>query len=399
VLCLWPLNANSFEMNGRVSADFYAYQGSTEEHARPYLRFWGNAIAWRSSGGRFVRLHTSLRWTDDFVDPLPWDPELFVFDAYVQFQGLIPRTGLYAGRQFVYTGVGSALMDGGRIRIRPFKYLDLDAFGGSRVSSEDPETIQSISDHLVVGARLGAYRGRSTRAGLSWMLMRRGSQPSFHRVGLDADKAIGRADVYGRVAYNVVDHRLAEVNLRAAYKPAAWYLSGEYHRREPSVAYNSIFTLIDFFQYEIVRAEVRRRVWRQLSLAANVHADVADQDDLPWRIGVGIHAPAYSLMWIHQTGYAGENDGVSGYFTQALNTKWSVFATANLFRYRVQLEQMERSDSYATTAGLRWRPGWGLTIHAEGQYLKNAVYKDDTRFLFRIAKDFSVRPKRGEGER
>lgn len=394
---MFPFPTESFEMNGRLSTEFYAYQRSADDHLRPYVRFWGDATAWRSPEGRFVRLHTSLRWTSDFVDQLPSDPQLFVFDAYVQLSGLPPRTDLYLGRQFVYSGVGSALMDGGRIRVRPIKYLDLDLFGGSAVSSEDPETVNSLDEHLVVGGRLGARPDGASRLGLNWMLRRRDGMESYHRVGVDGSRVFGPAEIYGRASYNIVDRRLADILARAICRPGAWYLSGEYYWREPLVASNSIFTLVDFYRYQIGRIEARRRVWRRLSLATHVQVTGSEGDE-SWRLGLGFVSPMLSLAWIHQTGYAGDNDGVSGYFNLPLNESWTAYATANLFRYRVQLEQTDRSDSYASTLGVRWRLGWGLTIRAEGQFLRNALYEDDTRLFLRVSKDFSVGSQGGGKE-
>jgi hypothetical protein len=343
---------------------------------------------------RFLRLHTSLRWTSDFADKLPSDPGLFVYDAFAHLSGVVPQTDLYAGRQLVYTGVGSALMDGGRIQFRRTGNLSFNVFGGSSVSSEDPETVRSLGDDLVAGAQLSARPDRSTRLGLSWMLRRRNGEQSFHRVGIDADRFMSSSEIYGRVSYNAVDHRLADILTRAVYRPGAWYFSGEYHWREPLVSSNSIFALVDFDRYQIGRIEARRRVWRQLSVLVHAQADLSGGDE-SWRTGIGFSTPFYALSWIHQTGYGGENDGVSGYVNRTLSDRWDCYASANLFRYRVQLEQTERSDAYASTIGLRWRPGWGMTILAEGQYLSNAVLKADRRFLLRISKDFSVRPDHG----
>ena len=74
-----------------------------------------------------------------------------------------------------------------------------------------------------------------------------------------------------------------------------------------------------------------------------------------------------------------------------IDNRWECYVTANLFQYRVQQEQEDRSDSYATTLGVRWRPVVGLSVRVEGQYLRNAVQKDDWRAFFRIAKNFAFK--------
>ncbi len=394
VLLVSPVPINSYELTGRVSSDLYAYQGSNDNHIRPYFRFWGNMLAWHAEDVRALRFQTSLRWTSDFADKLSSDPELFIYDAYAHLSGLPAWTDLYVGRQFVYTGVGSALMDGGRIHFRRAKNLSLNMFGGSSVSSEEPDKVRSLDDALVLGGHFLARPDRATRLGLSWMLRRRDGDESFHRVGIDIDRLFGPAEIYGRVSYNAVDLRLAEILARTIYRPGAWYVSAEYCWREPFVASNSIFTLIDFKRYQIGRVETRRRVWRQLSVLAQVQTDLSGDEDT-WRTGIGFSASVVSLSWIHQTGYGGDNDGVSGFFNLMLNDRLDCYASSNLFRYHIQREQVERSDAYASTAGLRWRPGKGFTIVTEAQYLRNAVLKDEGRFLLRISKDFSVSSKSG----
>lgn len=392
-----PAQVASYDLTGQISSDLYAYQGSDDDHLRPYFRFRGNGLVWRSPDGRFLRLHTSLRWTSDFADKLPADPELFVYDAYAHLSRVIPQSDLYVGRQFVYSGVGSALMDGGRIEFRRNKNYSLNVFGGSWVASEDPEAVQSLTDDLVVGGRFGVRPDKASRIGLSWMLRRRGGDSSFFRVGVEADRYLRLFEIYGRVSYNAIDYRLADLLGRVVYRPGTWYFSGEYHWREPLVPSNSIFTLLDFDRCQIGRVEARRRVWRQLSIVTHAQADLTGGDE-SWRTGVGFSTPFYSLSWIHQTGYGGENDGVTGYANRPLGDRWDCYATANLFRYRVQREQLKRSDAYASTVGLRWRAGWGITITAEGQYLRNAVLKDDGRFLLRVSKDFAVRSNGGREE-
>ena len=228
------------------------------------------------------------------------------------------------------------------------------------------------------------------------MLKRRGGGNSFHRVGFDATRLFDSSDLFARAAYNIEDRRMAEVLARAIYRPGMWYFSGEYFWREPLVASNSIFTLINFSHYQIGRIEARRRVWRQFSVLTTVQTTVSDGEDT-WRARLGFITPSYSLSWIHQTGYAGDNDGLSGYLNQPLSGRLDAFVTANLFRYRVQLEQTDRSDAYATTVGLRWRAGRGFAIRAESQYLRNAVMQDDWRFLVRISKNFSINSGGGFG--
>jgi len=397
LLSLIAVCGDAYELSGRISSDFYSYQSADQDHLRPYLRFNGNLLAWESADGRSLRIHSSVRWTSDFSDQLWSDPQLFVRDLYAHLSQVIPRSDLYLGRQFVYNGVGSALIDGGRVRIRPIQAVTVDFFGGSSVSSEDPETVRSLDDNLVVGARLGARPDRASRLGLNWMWRRREGQTSVNRIGLDADRRLGRAEVFGRVAYNAADLRLAEILGRAMYRAGKWYVSGEYMWREPSVASSSMFSLVDFDRYSIGRLEARRTVWRDISILAHVQTDLSDGND-SWRTGLGLAGRFYSLSYTRQSGDGGDSDGLSGYLNLRITPRWECYANANLNQYRVQEEQGERSDAYASTFGVRWKAGRGVSVRSEIQYLGNAVSDGDVRFLLRINKSFSISSNKGAAQ-
>jgi len=390
LLLLPVVGPDAYELSGRLSSDFYAYQNGEHDHYRPYLRFYGNMLAWRGEGGRSVRFHTSLRWSSDFADEFRSDPQLFVYDAYAYVSQVVPQTDLYAGRQFVYSGAGSALIDGGRARVRIARDWRFDFFGGSLVSSEDPEKIQSFNDNLVLGGRVGGSVDRASRIGLSWMMRKRDGDIGLHRVALDGDRLLGPVELFARVGYNLYDLRLSQGLGRVIYRTGPWYLSGEFDWREPSVPSSSIFSLVDFDRYSIGRVELRRKISPKLSLVGHVQTDFISDDNV-WRTGLGVAGPFYALTWIHQTGYAGENDGISGYLNMDLASRWQCYAGANLYRYRVQLQEGERIDSYASTLGLQWRAGRGVTVRGEGQYLHNAVSKEDYRLFLRVAKHFSFK--------
>jgi hypothetical protein len=350
----------------------------------------------RWSAERYLRFHSSLRWTTDLDRKLSSDPQLFVYDAYAQLAGVIPRSDIYLGRQFVYSGAGSVLLDGARLQVRPADAVRVQVFGGSSVSSDDPEDIRSFGDYLVLGSRISIDPTPGTRLGLAWTFRRSQGDQAYNRVGVDVQQLFNDFEILASSAYNAADLRLARILGRLSYRPRDWYVSAEFLLREPSVASNTIFTLVDFDRYKIARGEIRRRVYGPISITAQVHADMSSDDDT-WRAGVGLAGPFYSISWIHQTGYAGDNDGVSGYVNYTLAPRWDVYASANLYQYRIQDLQEERSDAYATALGLQWRAGSGFTVRTEAQYLRNAVEKNDYRLFLRFAKDFALRPADGGG--
>jgi len=247
-----------------------------------------------------------------------------------------------------------------------------------------------------VGGRLSSQPVRSLRLGLNWFMRRTDGFTSTHRAGLDAETEINCIRLYGRAIYDVVDRRAAGLLVRASYAPPKWYLSGEFDWREPSVSANSVFSLIDFHRYKETRFEAQRRVWRRLAAVGQLHVGIFDSDN-SWRIGIGMRADNFSVVWRHQKGYGGENDGLYGYANIPIGRRWEGYAVANAGRYRIQEEQIDRSDAYSGSLGLLWRPGHGWSARGEGQYLRNAVEKKDLRLLLRVSKDFSLGDKTGIG--
>ncbi|MGB7060760.1 MAG: hypothetical protein WBF13_00220 [Candidatus Zixiibacteriota bacterium] len=325
------------------------------------------------------------------------DPQMFVYHAYFRLTGLLQRANVYLGRQFVYCGVGNTLLDGLRVRYKPFRTMQLDVFGGSSVSSQDPEQIRSFSDFGSLGGRLAFQPQLTTRLGLSWMLRKREGQVSSNKLGLDGEQTIGFYRLYGRASYNMVDSRLAGILIRTSYSNAGWYLSGEFDQREPSVAANTLFSILDFGDYKQARLDVQRTVLRDLVVVSQLRVDFRTGRD-SWCTSFGVRTSYYGLSWHHQSGYGGDRDGVSGFLNLRLNPRWELFSTTNLYRYRVQAEQTDRNDAHSTSLGLLWRPGRGFTARADGQYLRNAVRGHDVRILLRFTKGFSLSQNSGKAK-
>jgi hypothetical protein len=375
------------EWRGRLTSDLYVFDGEDGTHRRPYLGLQSNLVAWRGARMRSLSFQTYARWTTDFSDQRATDPQLYVYDAYLRLTGVPHGSEFAIGRQFVYTGIGSALMDGLRVAYRPARRLDLDIFAGSSVSSRNPETVRSLAGFGVLGGRVGIMAPSSMRFGLSWMLRRSDGSVTAHNLGLDGEKSFRRSSLFGRLAYDLIRRRPTGLLTRASHRPGPWYLSGEFEWREPSVAGNSLFSLVDFSSYRNIRLNMERRVTGKLTVLSGLHLSLFRGTNV-WRASLGLRSGGWSIAWQHQDGSDGDNDGLRGSLTTFLGRHWDCYVIANLSRYRVQPEQKDRSDAYASTAGVQWRGTDGLSIRVEGQYLRNAVQREDFRVLLHLSKDF-----------
>jgi len=383
-------NATAVEITGRLFSDLYAYESRDTGHLRPYLGARANLTLLRDQNYRSLSFRTYFRWRSDFSNKLTDDPQTFIYDSYLKLTGYPGRTDIRLGRQFVFNSTGSVLLDGLRVKYIISRKLKFDFFGGSSVSSEDPEKIQSLSDHLSLGGKISYNSSMDGRYGLNWMLRKRDGSVYYNRVGLDSWRKLGNFEYYGRFSYNFVGFRVGEIMSRLNWTFNAWLISGEFQWREPSVPGNSIFSLIDFNRYKETRFNIQRKIWRGISAVGQVHVTFFENDNA-WRMGFGFRSSMYSIMWNHQQGYAGDRDGLSGFLNLRLHPKLNFLASANLYRYRIQIEQEDKSDAYTGSAGFAWRPGYNLSARIEGQYLRNAVQSEDYRLLIKLAKDFSVK--------
>jgi len=394
---LLPSQLYAVELNGQFSSELYIWEGDSDNHIRPYERLRASLMVWRPSLDKNLSFHTYLRWTSDLSDKLPGDPQTYIYDAYLKLKGIPKNSELRLGRQYVYSPVGSALLDGMRVRYRLLKSTELDFFGGSSVTGTDPEEIRSLSDYGTYGGRVTFKPNRVCRLGLNWMLRYDEGSIAYHRVGLDARKQAGRFDLYGKVAYNLEGQRLAEMLGRVVLYTGHWRLSGEFNWREPSVSENSLFSLIDFYCYREIRTEIQRKIYKNFAAVGQFQVDIFEDDD-SYLAGFGLRSGAYSLIWVHREGYGGDSDGLKGYGMVRLSRQWELFASADFHRYKIQELQEDRNDNYSAGVGIQKRFTGGWLLKTEGQYLRNAVRSNDFRLFFRISKDFSFKGNSGGGQ-
>ncbi|MEW5922499.1 MAG: hypothetical protein AB1746_00775 [Candidatus Zixiibacteriota bacterium] len=376
-------------MSGNLSSELYIYEAGDSSHVRPYESLRADFIAWRPELSKQLSFHTYLKWSTDLSDKLANDPRTYISDSYIRLAGYPSGSNIYLGRQFVYSAAGSAIIDGLRFKYNISRAFKINLFGGSEVSGTDPEKIRTLSDYAVTGMRLSYLPGRSNVLGMNWMMRRSDGSTAYHRIGFDMNSGGRTWSLYNRVSYNMANLRLAEFLSRISWTSSGWYISGEFNWREPSIPNNTLFTLIEFERYKQARLEMNRALWRQLRLITRFNYDIFSEDD-SWNASLGLNGGFWSLSWRHKEGYGGDNDGLVGFANVRVYPTLEFYASANFSRYRIQEMQVDKSDSYMTILGIQKNLGKSTMVRAEGQYLRNAVRNDDTRFYFRIVKAFSL---------
>ena len=381
------LTAESAEISGRLSSSVYGFEQSEESHWRPYLGMDATASLWRQSS-RSLTLHTNLRWTSDFSTKEANDPQTYVYDLYVELTGYPSRGRVYAGRQFVYSSIGSALIDGIRLKQKLSESFNLDLYGGAPVAHQSPEKVQSLSDRASLGGRLG-YQKSDVRFGLNWLWRRSGGSTSQHRAGMDGQWLARRAELYARAVYDLSNMAISGALGRVVVRPGQWTVSAEFDWRRPSVESNSIFSVVAADAYQGVRTDLTYKLPKGLSAIGQVHWELMPGED-SWRTMLGLRSGAIMLGWTHRDGYGGISNGLSGNATLRISDRVETYVTACLSQYKIQPEPPDRMDAYSSSFGAIWKPGSDIRVRAEGQYLRNAVEASDWRVFLQITKGFSL---------
>jgi len=380
-----PLSAATF--NGRLSSDFYGYTVGDQDHLQSYIGLRAYTRLWSDQSKRELTFHTYSRWTSDMIDKQARDPEFSVYSAFFRLDRIILRTRLQLGRQFAYSAAGSALIDGARATVTPMQNMEVELFGGSSVTRIDPEEVNSFSDEGVLGARVTyLYRNRF-KPSLHWFFRKYDGNIDQNRIGCDLSARFDRLQTYGRITYDIERLSLAEYMARAAYSDRSWYIAGEWLSRDPSVPAHSIFSLIDYDRYKQARLELRRKTKASIWLVGNLTVTFFDIEDDAVAIRAGLQSSLFSVGWNHQTGYAGQRDGLYGNVYYKLTRSFTLYSRADLSRYKIQDQVDDRTDAYAAVAGLQWRHEL-YEARIEGQYLRNAVASDDTRIRISLSRGF-----------
>lgn len=386
--CLMAINSGAVEFKGRLTSDLYIFEQDEASHVRPYERLQSELILWKKGYAQSVSFISSLRLTTDFNHKDNSDPEIFIYSAYFKLHGFPAGSRIRLGRQFVYNSSGSGLMDGISMRLQPLKSLSWMIFGGSSVSPTDPQQFRSPDKYALVGSQFSYRISAGGQIALSYFWRRDDGATYMNKVGLKGRFIRGKWGSVFKAVYNNGTKSLAEIRTELSFSASPWYFSGEFRWREPSVALNSIFSLVDFHRTREVSLRGHRYVWKRMAIVGQVRFIIYKEDQSQF-FRLGIKSDNYSLSWIHRTGYGGENDGLTGYGAVKLGRKLTAYGSIYISRYRSQTEQESLSDAYTSRLGLKYSPGKAWLVSVEGQYLRNAVEENSYRLHFSLSKAFS----------
>ncbi|HVV81931.1 MAG TPA: hypothetical protein VHE35_02585 [Kofleriaceae bacterium] len=167
-------------------------------------------------------------------------------------------------------------VDGASARVRLPYRLDAEVFSGLSVIPR----FNAFRNDWVAGGRVGRRLGDWGGFGVAFLEERDRGVPSTRELGVDASAALGRSDLAGRVALDLIDPALADVTLTARRKvgPVRVELSADHRLASHLIPATSLFSVLGDVASERVGAALRWRAAPRLDLLADGGARRFDGD-------------------------------------------------------------------------------------------------------------------------
>ncbi len=157
-LLLLPGLASAVDIQGRLSSTSFVYETYGEDAHSELDHIARLAFDARGLGHDGISLHFLGTYRGEMLEDTSPDPEHNIYRGYLKFAPS-PLFKLSVGRQWIYGGVGSSLLDGARLDLNGGKIGSLTLFTGSReLRDADGDTFPNFEDiDGVMGAHYRYY--------------------------------------------------------------------------------------------------------------------------------------------------------------------------------------------------------------------------------------------------
>lgn len=412
----------SQSLNLRFSTYFYGWQradtitATGSEGKTTHMRGYQNLLL--NVNKDKWSFNTLVQTEEDVLNKIGDGFNYRLYNLYVKGSNLFNALDLKLGRQYVYAGVGKGPVDGLYFKVKAGKNKEyqIAGFGGILTPYDYSfENYPTLEDNYMVGGQFSYYGVRDLFVGLSYMNKKR-QLPSYYAMRIDtafnsyevlvepdskSDQLAGLDfnytymlihNFYGKAYFDIYRMKLYRGEFNARFKAADnFHVSAGYTYREPQLSYNTIFWVFEHKQTNEIEGGADYTLKNGINLYARV-SDViyssTDNNSLKnnsLKLNVGFSHPSYGLSFVKYTGYAGESDGVSGYFQRELiKPILTVTASAGYSSYYLGEFESDRVNTFNGLVGFTYRPTPQFSVDAQGQFMINRIYKLDSRFLIGI---------------
>lgn len=245
-----------------------------------------------------------------------------LYYLYLDKRGLPGSTDVRLGRQFFFVSAGSAIVDGARVDVRPFRPLALTVVGGRHVKFDVTGEDTTTGD-LAAAVQASLVGVKDLSLDLSYLRKYDESDLAQEILGLAGSKRFPKlGEVYTQLRYDLLSEVWSEIQVgaRTAIVPK-WTFNAEYFRSIPVFDASSIFVVFAVERFQEVLFRAQYDLSRQISLNGEYRnesfggGDTANAGELGvryrpadstslyaagiWRVGTGGNLLGFELSGNH----------------------------------------------------------------------------------------------------
>jgi hypothetical protein len=408
--------------NLRFSTYFYSWQRSDSNltdntiekttHVRGYQNLLLDASKDKWS------FNTLLQTEEDVINRIDGGFNYRFYNLYVKGTNLFNRLDAKLGRQYIFGGVGKGAVDGLYLKFKAGKNKEyqVSGYGGGLTPLDYSfKNYPSLKYNFMFGGQFNYFGVRDLEASVSYSNKHNKPDPYYglrldslfntQQVWIDIDPISQqyagfdfnytyklKHSIYGKAYYDINLRRLyrAELNARVRVIDNLNVNAG-YIYHQPQISYNTIFWVFESKPNQEIEGGVDYTLKNGMNLYATVsNVMYTNEDDTlknnSLRFIIGFNNPAYGLSYIKYTGYSGESDGLTGYFSRELvKDKLSGSVSLSYSNYSLDEFSTDKVNSLSGLISFTYRPVPQFSVDIEGQFIKNRIYKYDSRFLLGIS--------------
>ena len=411
ILILIANSAISQSLNFRFNNYFYTWQridslsdnsDAKTTHMRGYQNF---LVEYKNDKWSF---NTLAQTEEDVFNRVGRGFGYRFYNAYIKGSNLFDMLDVKLGRQYIFAGTGKGAIDGMYLKLKAGEHKEYQfvLYGGALTPyTYEFSNYPEVKNNYHFGGQFNYYGIRDLTASLSYSNKKTTPEPytaqrldsaynlvertidldgpAQQLLGLDLNYTyLGQHRFFGRFYYDALQNQVyrAEVNARVKLTDNVNAFS-EYIYRNPYFSYNSIFWVFSYNQNQEISGGLDYTFENGINLFGKVGV-VFYEDDNSTRLQLGVSHPNYGLSFIRYMGYAGESDGVTGYYQRKLFEELSASASLSYSRYRLgNIYDTDMVNSFSGMLGFTYRPMPQFSVDVQGQLLSNKIYQTDTRLL------------------
>lgn len=407
-------------VNFRFSTSFYSWRTADTLGSNPnyttHVRGYQNLLF--DANYKQIGINFNLQTEEDVVKKIGDGFNYRFYNLYIRGSNLFNALDFKLGRHYVFAGVGKGAIDGLSFKIKAGKKkeLQLTGYGGLLTPlNYDFENYSQIKlkDNYLIGGMLTYYGVKDLAVSLSYMNKRRKPVPytanrldslfntkevlididskADQLAGFDFSYSYGlKYYISGKAYYDLNFKKFSrgEAIVKASPMNNLW-VNASYTYTEPQLSYNTIFWVFEHKRYQELGIGADYLLKKTYNLYAKFGTVIFKEKDIDkeisntsFKLDVGFNHPNYGLSYTRYFKYAGESDGVYGYYArEILKSKLSCNLSLAYSRYRISEFSTEKVNSFSGMLGLTLRPIPQFSVDVQGQLIINRIYKTDTRLF------------------